>query len=160
MLDRIKKEQFRRIMKQQSINAAMMREKSAKYQKALASGEMDASIGMPKFNLNPVNQIATTDDGIQIEVTIWEAKFGGEVVRKIKKEDAQSWLKSKHILWKNGERHMRDRAVAREKLTRINNRIRETLEEVSESIPDETVRLISMATDSILMAIDTLTEGK
>lgn len=158
MLDKIKQAEFKATEAEQAANSTMMRKKSAQYQHALVSGEMDIRISFPAFNLYSVDTVAVTTDGTKIEVTVWEAKFGNETIRRVKKTDAQIWLKSKHVLWENGEKHLRDRAIARAKLARLHDRMSRILCEIEEVVSDDTSGLLADAANVVGIAMETLTQ--
>lgn len=156
MLTAEKRKEHNEIADVQRQIAVAMREKTARYFDYLTNGSTDVEFPIPSSDLRQISVSAKTAEGVPVQVTVWQAKFGDETIQRVERSDARQWIRCKRQLWDSGEAVLRERAIAKAKVIRALDRLCRVAEEISDFVSDDTMNLLNEAAAKVDAAIDSI----
>lgn len=156
MLTAEKRKEHNEIADVQRQIAVTMREKTARYFDYLTNGSTDVELPIPSSDLRQISVSAKTAEGVPVQVTVWQAKFGDETIQRVERSDARQWIRCKRQLWDSGEAVLRERAIAKAKVIRALDRLCRVAEEISDFVSDDTMNLLNEAAAKVDAAIDSI----
>jgi hypothetical protein len=123
----------------------------------MTSGEMVAG-SRPVGSVMPVVTMAETEDGFTVPVTIYEASYCGETVRRIRPGDARAWLREKRIDWemRNGGNH--ERLKIRGRIARLSERVESVLADSDNLVGEDTKGVLADAMALLNVAVATISD--
>jgi len=143
---------------EQEQNASVMRDMSAKNAWSIQNGEMNAG-SIPAGNVSPVETVATLDNGMTVEITVYEATYGGERQLFATANEGRRWMRDQRKAWEQENLASHYRLQIRCRAERLAERVEELRRDASEWCSDETLGILFNAVAMLGISSRTIGEN-
>lgn len=131
----------RRLADRQEQSAADQRRAAAQNAySAIVGGDVQ---NVPLGSVKPVQVVGTAPNGTEVGVTVYEATYDGQCVRRLRADEAHDWLDEQREIWIVQNQKKLKRLTAKDRIARMQKLADSIVDDFGEALSDDTAGLMA-----------------